>query len=121
MNLENTIMELIKLNPNISAYKFKSGEDFLDALEWGSYYSPASETYVYVYNDCGSICYYNVSIEKAKELIKESLEFDGEYWGAFLGRGGYIVDDETYEEWEEGDDTPLDWCEYNYEGIWLRV
>lgn len=121
MEILEQINELLDLNPEIEPCEFKNGEEFLDALDCGDYYNPITETYVYVYNDCGSICFYSVDVEYAKELIKKQLDWDGEYWGAFLGRGGSIVDSEEYDEYEEGDCTPLDWCEGNYEGIWLKV
>ena len=95
--------------------KFNSAQEMLDVIvkEENDLYNPNTETYVFVYSDCGSICYYSIDKEHAKKLAKLKEE-TGEYWGAFLGPGGWIVDDPSHELYDEGDETPLDWCENYY-------
>ena len=73
--------------------------EFLKNIQSGTdYYNPKEETYVFVYSDRGSICIYSIDPDKAKELAEKSAENDGEYWGAFLGCGGEIFDDMSYDE-----------------------
>ena len=54
--------------------------------------------------------------ETAEELKKED-----DYWGIYLGVGGYIIDDASYEFFEDGDESNLDWCNDNYTGEWEDV
>ena len=73
--------------------KFASPEQLLGYIQSGrDLYSPSEKTYVFVYNQDGSICTYdNISEEKASILMEQD-----EYWGAYLGCGGGIYDTEEY-------------------------
>lgn len=101
-------------------YRFNSGKEMLTKL-WGGVdlYSPSANLYVFAYNDSGSIAYYSVDEEEAKQLQELSKKHNGEYWGAFLGPGGWIIDDPSYEEFHEGDETNLDFCNNVYRSDWI--
>ena len=78
---------------NAKEITFNSAEEMLDTIQSGTdLWSEELEVYVFVYNDCGSICYYSIDKEQAEELSREAEDAD-EYWGAFLGIGGNIYDD----------------------------
>lgn len=79
--------------------KFTSPEQMLETLyNESDLYCPEIETYIFTYNDHGSIAYYTgITSEMAEELERKSLE-GGEYWGAYLGAGGYIIDSKAYLE-----------------------
>lgn len=100
---------------------FNSAQEMLDCIQKGTdLYNPKTETYVFVYSEAGSIAYYSIDNEEAKELQRKAEEND-EYWGAFLGPGGWIVDDPSSDFYNEGDETNLDWCEERYkEDGWIR-
>ena len=100
---------------------FINGKDMLTHIIAGhDLYNKEKEIYVFVYNSADSICYYFISNEEAEELKKKAEDSD-ELWSAFLGVGGWIVDDPEYECYIEGSETPLEWCEDNYEGNWEVV
>ena len=101
---------------------FSNGKEMLDVIihDCLDLYNSETEQYVFVYSDCGSICEYSISNEHAEQLRKLKEE-DGEYWGAHLGIGGYIYDDPSHEDYEEGDYSNLDWCNENYQGEWEVV
>lgn len=91
--------------------KFNTGKEMLEHINSGNdLYSVKAETYVFNYNASGSIATYTVTSEEAKKLSKLSKKYD-DYWGAFLGTGGWIWDDPSYEMYEEGSLTNLDRCE----------
>lgn len=73
-------------------------------------YSRQAETYIFNYNETGSVCIYSIDEEKAKELATKA-KADGEYWAAFLGTGGHIYDDPSHDCYHEGQATNLDCCE----------
>lgn len=102
--------------------KFNSGEEMLSAIidDYMDLYNKETEEYVFLYNDCGSICVYSIDNDHAEEL-KEQQKEDGEYWGAHLGVGGCIYDDPSYEDFEDGDYSNLDWCNDSYKGEWEDV
>lgn len=90
----------IKLNTE----KFRSASSFLEKIEENDYYNPITEQYVFLYNDNNSIAVYsNIDEAEARKLSALANETD-EYWGAFLGVGGYIYD------------APLNfvWCNSNF-------
>lgn len=93
--------------------KFASAKEMLDYINDNhDLYSPTAETYVFNYNDVGSICTYSIDAEEATELAKEVAKNPDElYWGALLGPGGEIWDDTKHDCWEEGQATNLDCCE----------
>lgn len=101
--------------------KFKNGKEMLEEIQSGTdLYNPRTEQYAFLYNESGSIAVYTISNEHAAKLEKLAKE-QGEYWGAFLGSGGSIYDDPSYEDYEEENYSNLDWCNDNYEGDWEDV
>ncbi len=90
---------------------FEDGETMLEEINNGTdFYSPSAGVYVFSYNDKGAIAVYDVSVAEAEELIKKSNKADGEYWGAFLGVGGYVYDAYNDEETPATAITNLDKC-----------
>ena len=94
--------------------KFTTAQEMLEFIQDGNdLWSQSAETYVFVYNDAGSICIYSINKEKAKQLASDAKKYD-EYWGAFLGIGGSIYDDPSYEDYTEDQMSNLDLCEELY-------
>lgn len=87
---------------------FANGQEMYDCLQHGDLYNEEQEMYVFLYNEDGAVCSYSISPEDAAVLEKKAYEAN-EYWGAFLGVGGYIHDD------------PLSFCADSYKGVWRRV
>ena len=101
--------------------RFKSGKRMLKVLQSDrDLYNKEKEIYVFRYNSAGSIAYYYIDNDEAEELRQRSIE-EGVYWGAFLGPGGRIADDPSYENFEDGDYSNIDWCRDNYKGEWEVV
>lgn len=102
-------------------FEFKHGREMFDAISKDiDLYNPITKTYVFRYNERDSIAVYGgINEAKAKELLALSKENGGEYWGAFLGVGGYIYDAET----ENGEylSDALDWCNDSYPGFWIAT
>lgn len=99
--------------------QFKNAQEMLDTIQRGTdLYNPECGIYVFVYNDEGSICYYSIDREQASELAAK-VKVTDEYWGAFLGWGGHIIDVPDHECWEEGMAVPLDFCKEVYRGQWF--
>lgn len=101
--------------------RFNNGKEMLHEIVGNltDLYSPEKETYVFLYNDCDSICLYSIDEDEAVRLATEAGNSDEEYWSAFLGWGGEIIDDPSYEDYREGSETPLEWCEAMYDGEWI--
>lgn len=90
--------------------RFKTPEQMLGYINDNhDLYSRKAETYIFNYNEAGSVCSYHIDEEKAKELSIKA-KADGEYWGAFLGTGGEIWDDPSHECYRNGQKTNLDRC-----------
>ena len=108
----------------MKAMNFNSAVEMLDAIQSGTdLYSPEIETYVFIYTDNGSICYYSIDEEFAEELEKISF-LGGEEWSAYLGIGGHILDsDEWYVENNQTRpdylESPIEWCEKVYKAKWF--
>lgn len=106
---------------------FNCWEEMYEHLKNGcDLYNMETETYVFVYNDAGALCTYNVPEEDVPDLVAKSKE-DGEYWGAFLGAGGEVLDDEQYDNYrysEDKDEKSLylgpsfDFCKDHYYEEW---
>ena len=60
-------------------------------------YCVEQEIYLFSYNECDSVCYYRIPLDEAKRLEAMTRE-DGNYWGAYLGVGGWIYDDDEAQE-----------------------
>ena len=72
--------------------KFNSAAEMLKFIQDGNdLWSPSEELYIFVYNEDGAICTYNIDLTEAKELSLKA-ELHDEYWSAFLGWGGSIYD-----------------------------
>ena len=102
---------------------FSSGKEMLDAIQAGAdLYSPTEGLYVFLYNGSGSICtYHGIDLEEAKELERKARQNE-EYWGAFLGsQGSGIYDDPSYEYFSPDQMSNLDWCESNYDKVWVNT
>lgn len=90
--------------------KFRTPEEMLYFINRGSdLYSAQAETYIFSYNNAGSVCTYHISPSEAKDLEAKAKEV-GEYWSALLGVGGSIWDDPSYDGYREGQATNLDIC-----------
>ena len=78
---------------------FENGEEMArDVIECAfDLYCPEIETYVFCYNACGSIAVYDCGEEEVERLVSDQIN-GGDYWGAYLGMGGYIYDSDTYEK-----------------------
>ena len=91
---------------------FETGEQMLKAIRSGSdLWSPSINKYVFLYNDRGAICFYNIDQKQAKKL-RELAKQNDEYWGAFLGAGGRI-----YDEYSDA----LEYCNSIYNESWEMV
>lgn len=78
--------------------KFKNGTDMYNYLTNGKdLYSRSLGIYVFEYNDAHALCYYNLSPYEVMEILKRREETK-EYWGAYLGIGGYILDESEYDD-----------------------
>ncbi len=90
-NLENEVVVTFASPQEMCQYVV-SGERDLYNLE--------TEDYIFKYNEGGSIAVYNLSREEAEELEEKATE-NKEYWGAYLGVGGSIYDDEDMDYFKE--------------------
>lgn len=87
---------------------FKNGAELYDAVAETDLYNDEKCLYVFLYNDLGSICVYDIQNEEALNL-EEKSKVNNEYWGAFLGAGGAIFDE------------PMEFCNAEYTGEWRCV
>lgn len=96
---------------------FDNATELLNYLQFdGDLYSPEAEIYAFEYNDRGAIAYYRLPKDRAWEIAVEAKESQ-EYWGAFLGVGGYIIepDDDNYEWFTDPSGTVIeDWLQYDW-------
>lgn len=77
--------------------KFSSGKEMYEFVADGNdLYNKNDGLYVFVYNDAGALCCYSLSEDEAKSVATKANK-TGEYWGAYLGRGGNILDDADYD------------------------
>ena len=105
--------ETISFNSSAEMFRYVYGNSDLYNLETGDY--------VFRYSESGSFAVYNLSMKEAEELEQNATE-GNEYWGAFLGIGGYIYDDKSSDFYKEGDETNWDYCNGTYnQGIWIDV
>ena len=79
--------------------KFADGDAMYKYLTAGNdLYNKETGEYVFQYNDAGALCTYYLKPETAKEIAAKAKE-DDEYWGAYLGGGGTILDDPNNDEY----------------------
>ena len=79
-------------------------------------YAPELGLYVFLYNDRGAIAYYYIREQTAIGLETKSRESE-EYWGAFLGPGGWICD--PADECDAYGVTNIDFCNVYYSDVWI--
>lgn len=78
--------------------RFKNGKEMFDYLVTGKdLYSPSERIYIFVYNDSDALCYYYLSYQEVLDILNHKGNSD-EYWGAYLGIGGYILDGSEYDD-----------------------
>lgn len=98
--------------------KFDNAGELLNYLQSdGDLYSAEAEIYAFCYNDRGAIAYYHITEKEASKLADLSREAH-DYWGAFLGVGGRIIepDDRDYKWFEDPTDTDIEnWVQYEWE------
>ena len=103
----------------VSKFNFQSGKDMLKVIQSGvDLYCKELGIYVFCYNDAGSICWYYIDAIEAKTLQRKAVERD-EYWAAFLGFGGHIVDDPDCEFYRANRQTNIEWCKEMYKHHWI--
>lgn len=75
--------------------KFKTWEEMYNYLVSGrDLYNVLLQKYVFMYNDDGALCVYNIGADEAREMATNAL-MDDESWSAYLGAGGAIMDDDS--------------------------
>lgn len=106
----------------IEKLKFKKWEDMYKLLISGTdLYNPKTGCYVFSYNDAGALCYYKLKMDEVLDLIEQSKR-DGEYWGAYLGTGGYVLDDMNYRNgFKKYLQPSFDFCKNNYTDEWVKT
>ena len=118
---EHKAMHMKVIDPSIGYIPFDSGEEMLDFIQKGNdLYFPETETYVFAYNESGSICVCSpVDKEAALKLNNQNRDEGGLYWGASLN--GNIYDDPSYEGFDSNSESNLDWCNkaFNEKGIYV--
>lgn len=98
---------------------FESGEEMLEALDRGDLYSPSQSTYVFKYNEIGSIAVYDW-IDRSKALeISALANKNDDYWGSFLGPGGEIYDDPKSDCYDTDHVSNIEWCRNHYTEEWF--
>ena len=105
--------------------RFKNWRKMYDYIvEGNDLYDPKSGIYVFVYNDANALCFYYLSLNEVLDLLTIRGN-SNEYWGAYLGIGGSILDDYKYidDEFRYSDDQAMrdlylrpsyDFCKENY-------
>ena len=101
---------------------FKSGQEMLDfLLSDEDLYNMDTRDYVFHYSEDGSIATYDIGIEEAKKIAKEALAGQ-EYWGAYLGPGGWIYDDPSSNFYDAECTSNLSYCNEVYNtGRWYKT
>lgn len=104
--------------------KFESPRHMYECIAEGNdLYSKELGIYVFVYNEAGALCYYNLSLQEVADILAKQKTADQyEYWGAFLGPGGYILDNSEFDEhrYSGGElhdkyiQPSLDFCEQHF-------
>ncbi len=72
---------------------FKDPDEMLKRIEDGEdFYNETTGIYVFRYNEKGSIAYYRLTNEQARNIANEAFRIGETMWSAVLGSGGYIID-----------------------------
>lgn len=73
--------------------KFDDANEMKTLIESGfDLFNTATYEYVFLYNENQDFCSYILTFDEALEYYSKAKEYD-EYWGAFLGVGGTVIDD----------------------------
>ncbi|MCR5722395.1 MAG: hypothetical protein K6G72_08635 [Lachnospiraceae bacterium] len=101
---------------------FNNGKAMLDlVLLDEDLYNLETGDYVFHYSEDGSIATYSLDIKEAMELAEKALEGQ-EYWGAYLGPGGWIYDDPSSDFYDKECPSNLSYCEEVYStGRWYKT
>lgn len=85
----------------MKTFTFSTSKRIYDYLTSGKdLYCVDDEIYMFDYSYVGSIAYYYLSYEELMDLANEVSEY-GEYIGSALGPGGYIVDPDGRDEYND--------------------
>lgn len=91
--------------------EFNNAREMLDYINDNhDLYSRTAEKYVFSYNESGSVCVYDIDEKEAKAIAKKARKSE-ECWSAFLGDGGIIYDDPSYENYTEDLPSNLICCD----------
>jgi phytoene dehydrogenase-like protein len=102
--------------------EFQDGKEMYEYLKHHDLYDKESEVYVFLYNEDGALCTYDVTMEEACSLAEKSAEDDGQYWGAYLGPGGTVLDNTEYEPEQELYLQPsYDFCDRTFDKGWTDI
>ena len=102
--------------------KFGTAEEMMGTLQCCDLYSPELEKYVFLYNDRGALCVYDIGLSEAKELDRMCRESGEESWSGMLGPGGNIYDapgDENFPPNEGCSNKDL--CEGLFDYNWFDI
>lgn len=87
-------VQLVKTTP----FQFNSGMEMYECISKGmDLYSKSLNMYVFAYNDAGALCSYTLFPDEVKEILRRKKETN-EYWGAYLGVGGSILEESDYDD-----------------------
>lgn len=80
--------------------RFINASEMLTDIQSGSdLYNLETGDYVFGYSGSGAIAVYNLTINYATWLARETERLGEEYWGALLGPGGRIYENGAELEW----------------------
>lgn len=98
--------------------KFNSPEEMLEFLQGAcDLYNPENGAFVWLWNDAGSIAVDTLSAEDILEILP--CKEEGESWSGYIPGGATIWDDPSYEDYDEGAETNLDYCREHYQEDWV--
>lgn len=90
---------------------FKNWREMYNTLCNGKdLYNPIIGKYVFLYNENGALCIYNLDQEEAINVSKNA---NGDTWSSVLGTGGYILDAMTLNK-KESLQSSYDFCKENF-------
>lgn len=107
-------------------YSFKNWKEMYDTIKAGAdLYCVELGIYAFLYNEDGAICTYQIDLQEAKKLATDTanLEQSG-YWGQFLGAGGDIHDDDSFDrntQYESYIKPSFDFCKKCYKYTWYKT
>lgn len=94
--------------------KFNTPEEMYNYICFeGDLYNAELGIYVFQYNSVGALAIYDIDSIKADKLALQSIKNDDEYWEAYLGPGGKILEVPEFREAYEND-TAANYCTHPY-------